>query len=158
MCCEIFVSVVMVGAHVPDSFLDRFLRAKTGVVGAHYGARFGGRFRQGTVQSDSIEIRRRIPIVVRCPSMTAESKQRMIEQARRRGMSDVEIIHTILQNVYGNRRRELVVEWGEFLGLSASDALRLAYSAGLLPSAHPPKKRERERLPDKDPGSTSERT
>jgi len=90
--------------------------------------------------------------------MTAESKQRMIEQARRRGISDAEIIHTILQNVYGNRRRELVVEWGEFLGLSASDALRLAYSAVLMASAQPTKKRERERLTDKDPGSTSEKT
>jgi hypothetical protein len=90
--------------------------------------------------------------------MTTQSKQRLIEQARRRGMSDTEIFHIILQGVYGNRRRELVVEWGELLGLSASDALRLAYSAGLLPSAHPPKKQERERPPDKDPGSTSEKT
>jgi hypothetical protein len=73
-------------------------------------------------------------------------------------MTDAEIFHTILQNVYGNRRRELVVEWGELLGLSSTDALRLAYSAALLPSAHPPKKQERERPPDKDPGSTSEKT
>lgn len=73
-------------------------------------------------------------------------------------MSDAEIFHTILQGVYGNRRRELVVEWGEILGLSATDALRLAYSAGLLPSAHPPKKQGRERPPDKDPGNTSEKT
>jgi len=90
--------------------------------------------------------------------MTTQSKQRLIEQARRRGMPDAEILHTILQNVYGNRRRELVVEWGELLGLSVSDALRLAYSAGLLPSAHPPKKKGRETPPDKDPGNTSEKT
>lgn len=73
-------------------------------------------------------------------------------------MSDVEIFYAILQGVYGNRRRELVVEWGELLGLSPTDALRLAYSAGLLPSAHPPKKWGREKPPDKDPGSTSEKT
>jgi hypothetical protein len=90
--------------------------------------------------------------------MTKQSKQRLIEQARRREMPDVEILHVVLQGEYGNRRRELVVEWGELLGLSATDALRLAYSAGLLPSAHPPKKQERERPPDKDPGSTSEKT
>jgi hypothetical protein len=90
--------------------------------------------------------------------MTAQSKQRLIEQARRRGMTDAEILHTILQNVYGSRRRELVVEWGELLGLSASDALQLAYSAGLLPSAHLPKKKGREMPPGKDPGSTPEKT
>jgi hypothetical protein len=90
--------------------------------------------------------------------MTAQSKHRLIEQARRRGMSDAEIFYIILQGVYGNRRRELVVEWGELLGLSATVALRLAYSAGLLPSVHPPRKQERERPPDKDPGSTSEKT
>jgi hypothetical protein len=90
--------------------------------------------------------------------MTIQSKRRLIEQARRREMSDAEILHAVLQGEYGNRRRELVVEWGELLGLSATDALRLAYSAGLLPSAHPPKKQGREKPRDKDPGSTSEKT
>jgi hypothetical protein len=90
--------------------------------------------------------------------MTTQSKQRLIEQARRRGMSGAEILHVVLQGEYGNRRRELVVEWGELLGLPASDALQLAYSGGLLPSAHPPKKQGRERPPDKVPGSTSEKT
>ena len=73
-------------------------------------------------------------------------------------MSDAEILHAVLQGVYGNRRRELVVEWGEALGLTASEALRLAYSAGLLPSAHPPRKQGRETPPDKDPGNTSSKT
>ena len=73
-------------------------------------------------------------------------------------MTKAEILHAVSKGEFGNRRRELVVEWGELLGLSPTDALRLAYSAGLLPSAHPPKKQERERPPDKDPGSTSEKT
>jgi hypothetical protein len=73
-------------------------------------------------------------------------------------MSDIEILHTILQNVYGNRRRELVVEWGELLGLSPTDALQLAYSAGLPPSAHPPRRPRRETLPDKDPENSSAKT
>ncbi len=92
--------------------------------------------------------------------MTIQSKIRLIEQARRRGMSDAEILHVVLQGEYGSERRKLVVEWGVLLGLEASDALRLAYSAGLLPSAHPPRKRkqEPEMPPDKDPGSTSEKT
>jgi hypothetical protein len=90
--------------------------------------------------------------------MTTQTKRRLIEQARRRGMTDTEILHTVLGGEFGSRRRELVVEWGGLLGLSPTDALRLAYSAGLLPSAHPPKKQERERPPDKDPGNTSEKT
>lgn len=90
--------------------------------------------------------------------MTAGSKQRLAEQARRRGMSDTEILRVVLQGVYGKSRREVAVEWGELLGLSAIDALRLAYSAGLLPSAHPPKKERSEKPPDKDPGNTSEKT
>ena len=73
-------------------------------------------------------------------------------------MSDEEIFHVVLQGEFGKRRRELVVEWGELLGLPASDALRLAYSVGLLPSAHPPRKRGRETPPDKDPGNSSAKT
>jgi hypothetical protein len=73
-------------------------------------------------------------------------------------MSDAEILYVVLQGVYGNGRRELVVEWGELLGLIASDALRLAYSVGLLPSAHPPRKKGTEKPPDKDPGSSSAKT
>jgi len=66
--------------------------------------------------------------------------QKLIEMARRRGMSDAEILHDVLQNVYGGtRRRRLVVEWGEAMGLEASDALRLAFSAGLIPSVHAPR-------------------
>jgi hypothetical protein len=87
--------------------------------------------------------------------MTTQSKQRLIEMARKRGMADAEILREVLGGVYGSRRRELVVEWGEALGLTASDALRLAYSVGLLPSVHPPRKPGRETPPDKGPGSTS---
>ncbi len=55
-------------------------------------------------------------------------------------MTGAEILHEVLQNVYGGtRRRELVVEWGEALGLEASDALRLAFEIGLIPSVHPPR-------------------
>lgn len=54
-------------------------------------------------------------------------------------MADEDIMREVLQNVYGgNRRRSLVVEWGEALGLTASDALRRAFAAGLIPSVHPP--------------------
>jgi hypothetical protein len=63
-----------------------------------------------------------------------------IASAREAGFSDAEILREVLANVYGsNKRRELVVEWGELLGLTASEALRVAHAAGLIPSAHPPR-------------------
>jgi hypothetical protein len=46
-----------------------------------------------------------------------------------------------LRGEYGsNYRRELVIQWGELLGLDASEALRVAHAAGLIPSAQPPRK------------------
>jgi hypothetical protein len=87
--------------------------------------------------------------------MTTQGKQRLVEMARKRGMTDADILREVLSGVYGSRRRELVVEWGVELGLSSSDALRLAYSVGLLPSVHSPRKPGRETPPDRDPESTS---
>lgn len=68
------------------------------------------------------------------------NKIRLIKAAREAGMSDAEILREVLGGEYGSeRRRKLVVEWGALLGLSASEALRLAHVSGLLPSAHPPR-------------------
>jgi hypothetical protein len=73
--------------------------------------------------------------------MTTQSKRMSIASAREAGFSDAEILREVLANVYGsNIRRELVVEWGELLGLEASEALRVAHAAGLIPSVHPPRK------------------
>jgi len=73
--------------------------------------------------------------------MTTQSKSMAIASAREAGFSDAEILREVLANVYGsNKRRELVVEWGELLGLEASEALRVAHAAGLIRSAHPPRK------------------
>lgn len=72
--------------------------------------------------------------------MSTAYKIRLIRAARDRGFSDVEILAEVLSGVYGSeKRRTLVVEWGELLGLTASDSLRLAHAAGLIPSAHPPR-------------------
>lgn len=72
--------------------------------------------------------------------MSKKARQKLVGEARLRGMSDAEILHEVLQNVYGGtRRRQLVVEWGESLGLPASGALRLAFSVGLIPSVHAPR-------------------
>jgi hypothetical protein len=72
--------------------------------------------------------------------MSLANKLRLIKAAREAGMSDVEILREVLGGEYGSeRRRKLVVEWGALLGLSSSEALRLAHASGLLPSAHPPR-------------------
>jgi hypothetical protein len=73
--------------------------------------------------------------------MTTQSKRMAIAAAREAGFSDAEILKSVLSNVYGsNNRREMVVEWGELLGLEASESLRVAHAAGLIPSVHPPRK------------------
>jgi len=72
--------------------------------------------------------------------MSLSNKLRLIKAAREAGMSDAEIFREVLSGEYGSeRRRKLVVEWGALLGLSSSEALRLAHASGLLPSAHPPR-------------------
>jgi hypothetical protein len=72
--------------------------------------------------------------------MSVASKLRLIKAARKIGMSDADILREVLGGEYGSeRRRKLVVEWGEVLGLTSSEALRLAHASGLLPSAHPPR-------------------
>jgi len=67
-------------------------------------------------------------------------------------MSDAEILKEILRGVFGgNKRRELVIEWGELLGLTASDALHAAQAANLIPSSHPPRKTPKEKPRRTDP-------
>ena len=72
--------------------------------------------------------------------MSLANKLRHIKAARETGMSDAAILREVLSGEYGSeRRRRLVVEWGQLLGLSVSEALRLAHACGLIPSAHPPR-------------------
>ena len=72
--------------------------------------------------------------------MSAKSIQAKIAMAREAGWSNGEILVTALANVAGpDRRREIVVEWGGYLGLTASDALKLAQSVHLIPTSAPPR-------------------
>lgn len=76
--------------------------------------------------------------------MTTQSKRMAIAAAREAGFSDAEILKQVLANVYGgDERRQLIIEWGELLGLKASEALRVAHAAGLIPSVHPPRRKGR---------------
>ena len=88
--------------------------------------------------------------------MGRADRLRLIQTAREVGFSDAEILREILRGEYGgDHRRSLVVEWGELLGLDATAALRLARDAGLIPTAHPPRKQKMEKLPDRDPEVSS---
>lgn len=70
--------------------------------------------------------------------MTTHSKRMAIASAREAGFSNAEILREVLGNVYGsNKRRELVVEWGELLGLEASEALRVAHAGRADPERAP---------------------
>ena len=70
--------------------------------------------------------------------MSTASKLRLIRTARDAGFSDADILREVLRGVYGSeKRRQMVVEWGDLLGRTASEALRIAHGAGLIPSAHP---------------------
>ena len=72
--------------------------------------------------------------------MSAANKLRLIRAAREAGFSDEDILREVLRGVYGSeKRRRLLVEWGELLGRTPSDALRIAHGVGPIPSAHPPR-------------------
>lgn len=72
------------------------------------------------------------------------------------GWTDAEILRSVTRNVYGaNRRKEIIVEWSEALGLQSSDALRIARTANLIPTAAPPRGPVKGKPPRKTPGKTS---
>ena len=78
--------------------------------------------------------------MIRETAMSTANKARLILAARKAGFSDAEILKEVLRAVYGSeKRRTMIVEWGELLGRTPSDSLRLAHAAGLIPSAHPPR-------------------
>jgi hypothetical protein len=62
-----------------------------------------------------------------------------VEIGRENGWDDMRILKVILANEYGDKRRELVVLWGDALGLAPKMALRRACAAGLIPTTHPPR-------------------
>ncbi len=74
--------------------------------------------------------------------LTPKEKKAAIEMALEGGMEPAEVFKAVTANVYGaTERRKLIVEWGARMNLEASEALRIAHAAGLIPSAHPPRER-----------------
>ena|SRR5271167_479282 len=62
-----------------------------------------------------------------------------VKVGRAFGWSDLKILKTVARNTGGDERREIVVLWGDAIGLTAKMALRKARAAGELPSTHPPR-------------------
>jgi hypothetical protein len=54
-----------------------------------------------------------------------------------------------------SRRKEIIVEWSEALGLQSSDALRIARNANLIPTAAPPRGPLKGKPPRKTPEKPS---
>ena len=74
--------------------------------------------------------------------LTPKEKKAAIEMALEGGMEPAEVFKAVTANVYGaTERRKLIVEWGAKMKLEASEALRIAQAAGLIPSSHAPRER-----------------
>jgi len=72
------------------------------------------------------------------------------------GMEPAEVFKAVVANVYGpTERRKLIVQWGAKMKLESSESLRIAQTAGLIPSSHPPRTKKGTPL-RKNPESTSE--
>lgn len=72
--------------------------------------------------------------------MSEASIKAKIAMARKLGWDDARILQCALQNEYGpTHRRELVVEWGKYLGLEATQALHIAQTVHLIPTTAPPR-------------------
>ncbi len=74
------------------------------------------------------------------PKWSNSERKAIIELARQAGMSDEEILKRIIIGVLGKeKRKELLVAWGDLMGLDANAVLRKAQRAGLILTTHPPK-------------------
>jgi hypothetical protein len=65
----------------------------------------------------------------------------LVERARSKEMTDVEILKDLVEGTGGDERRQIISDWAEALGMSVSGALRVSRDAGLIPSSHPPRTR-----------------
>ncbi len=67
------------------------------------------------------------------PRWSKSERKALIELARLQGMSDEEILRKIIVGVRGaEKRKDLIIQWGDLMGLDASAALQKARRAGLI--------------------------
>jgi hypothetical protein len=88
-------------------------------------------------------------------NLSEKEKRAAVEAALAGGMEPAEIFKAILQNVYGtNERKNLVLKWGERLGLDATESLRITQAANLIRSSRKPSGPSGEKPPRKTSGKT----
>jgi hypothetical protein len=67
----------------------------------------------------------------------------LIELARINGMSDIQIFRKAITGVLGaDNRKRIITQWGELMGLQASEALRIAQRGGLILTRRLPRAEE----------------
>jgi hypothetical protein len=87
--------------------------------------------------------------------LTPQEKKGAIDAALKGGMEPAEVFKAVLQNVYGlNERKTLVLDWGKRMGLEASESLRIAQAANLIPTTRKPRASGEEKPPRKTPGKS----
>jgi len=80
-----------------------------------------------------------------------------VEIGRESGWDDMRILKVLLSREYGgNHRREIVVLWGDAIGLKPKEALHKACAAALIPTAHFPRSLREGTLQRKTPENASE--
>jgi hypothetical protein len=71
--------------------------------------------------------------------LTQQEKRGAIEAALKGDMSAEEVFEAVLKSVYGIAKRKiLIIEWGEKMGLDASESLQRAHAANLIATARMP--------------------
>jgi hypothetical protein len=82
-----------------------------------------------------------------------------VKIGREYGWDDLRILKMIVRNVGGDERREIVILWGDAIGIDATTALQRARAAAEIPTTHPPRSLREGRLqrinPVGIPGKTS---
>jgi hypothetical protein len=77
------------------------------------------------------------------PKYSNAERKLLIELARINGMSDVQIFRRAIVGVLGaDNRKRIIIQWGELMGLEASEALRIAQQGGLIVTRRLPKAEE----------------
>jgi hypothetical protein len=88
--------------------------------------------------------------------LTQQEKRAAIEAALKGEMTAEEVFEAVLQNVYGAaKRKQLVIEWGEKMGLDASESLRRAHAANLIATGRMPSATASEKPQSRSRGKTS---
>jgi len=77
------------------------------------------------------------------PKFSNTERKLLIELARTSGMSDVQIFRKAITGVLGaDNRKRIIIQWGELMGLEATEALRIAQQGGLILTRRLPKAEE----------------